>query len=255
MTRTASAIAPPDASERRASRPRRLAWLRALALGAAATAALLPLDPWIDARARGLRLGGDLLRELTAMQQYGQFALSIAVGAAVFLLDHVRRRRLLDWIAAALVAVLVTNLVSAMTGRPRPHLGDPYGFTGPIGVRVIGTGESQRTLSPWHGGYDLASLPSRHAAMAAVASCFLIALYPRLRPLALTLALIVGVGRVLTGAHWASDVAAGFALGVACAVPALDGYWGTRALDWVWLRCIDRDATPAYPALRAACGD
>ncbi len=245
----------PDASAPHSRRPRRRAWLWVVASGAAAAAALMPLDATIDAAARALRPGGDVLREITAMQQYGQFAVSVAMGAAVFLLDRVRRRRLLDWLAAAIITVAVTNLASGLTGRSRPHLADPFGFTGPFGVRVVETGAGQRTVSPWQGGYDLASFPSRHAAMAAVASCFLIALYPRVRPLAIALAAVVGVGRVLTGAHWASDVAAGFTLGVACAVPALNGYWGTRALDWFWLRCIERNASPACPALRAACGD
>ncbi|MGQ0629169.1 MAG: phosphatase PAP2 family protein, partial [Phycisphaerales bacterium] len=70
-----------------------------------------------------------------------------------------------------------------------------------------------RVLSPWGGHYVLEAMPSRHAAFAALCAVFLMVHYPRLRWLAVGLAGVVCAARVLTGAHWPSDVAAGAAIG------------------------------------------
>ena len=60
---------------------------------------LVPLDGAISRWAVGLRenhLGGDVVRELGALQQYGQGSVSFLVAWAVWLLQPNLRRRLLD---------------------------------------------------------------------------------------------------------------------------------------------------------------
>jgi membrane-associated phospholipid phosphatase len=236
--------------------PPRRGWALPLLLGSVGVALLWPFDEMVSAWARSFRPRGDVQRELEAVQQFGQLTFSLLIGLAVLLLDERRRRRVLDWGAGALLAVLATNLAKGLVGRPRPALNDPHHITGPLGLYPVPRdGGAFELLSGWTGGYDLASFPSRHAAMAAVAAAFLIVVYPRLRALAIGLVLTVMAARVITGAHYASDTIAGAALGAACALPALRGYWGTRLIDLVWRRVIDPQATPAYPALKAACGD
>jgi membrane-associated phospholipid phosphatase len=78
---------------------------------------------------------------------------------------------------------------------------------------------------------------------------------PRLRPLAVVLAGIVAAARVVTGAHFASDVFVGAAIGYAVGVLATRDSWGVRVLDHVWQRLIDPHATPALPRLRALEGE
>ncbi len=233
----------------------RRGWVVPLALGAAAFALVHPFDqPLADWFTRH-PLRGDFRRELEALQQFGQTGFSVVIGLAILLLDPLRRRRLLDWAAAALLAIIASNLLKMALGRPRPLLNDPDTFVGPLGAYPLPRGDSFVLASGWTSGYDLGSCPSRHATMAAVAACFLILTYPRLRLLALALALLVGLARVITSAHWPTDVIAGWSLGTACALPALRGYWGTRFVDLAWRRLIDPHAQPAAPALRTACGD
>jgi membrane-associated phospholipid phosphatase len=213
--------------------------------------AVFPLDGHISAWFERHRPRGDLRRELEALQQFGQFAMSMVVVAAVWLLDRPRARRLLDWLAGAVVCLVTINLLKALVGRPRPSLGDPYFATGPAGLYPVPVPSGFRMESPWTSGYDLASFPSRHACFAALAAVFLCRMAPTLRPLALMLAMMVASARVVMGAHYPSDVLVGAAIGYAIGVFATRGSWGVRAVDWGWKRFVDPFATPALPALQA----
>ena len=219
---------------------------------------VLPRDAQIRAFVQGLRLAGDVKRELETLQQFGQAALSIVIGLAIFALDPLRRRRLLDWLAGALVLGLCVNLVKAFVGRPRPLLNDATHAAGPLGYYMLSSGDTGRQVwrfaSGWTSGYDLASMPSRHAAFATLACVFLWFVYPRVRVLALVLTLIVCAARVITDAHWASDVIIGAALGLGVALPTMRGYWGVRSIDWLWRRLIDPKATPALERVMRAEG-
>ena len=222
-------------------------------LGAAAL--VFPFDGVISDWFEQRRPKGDLRRELEALQQFGQFAMSVVVAAGVWLLARPRARRLLDWLAGAVVCGLSITAIKLMVGRPRPSLGDPYFATGPAGLYPVPSGAGFRMESSWTSGYDLASFPSRHACFAALAAVFLCKIAPRLRPLAVVLAGIVGTARVVTGAHFASDVFVGAAIGYAVGVLATRDSWGVRALDAAWRRLVDPHATPALPRLRAIEAD
>ena len=72
-----------------------------------------------------------------------------------------------------------------------------------------------------------ASFPSGHAATAFAAAVAVGAFYPRLRRPLLGLAAVVALSRVYLGVHYASDVLAGTALGVALGLAAV---WLVRAV-------------------------
>ena len=72
-----------------------------------------------------------------------------------------------------------------------------------------------------------ASFPSGHAATAFAAAVAVGAFYPRLRRPLLGLAAVVALSRVYLGVHYASDVLAGTALGVALGLASV---WLVRAV-------------------------
>ncbi|MFN0011042.1 MAG: phosphatase PAP2 family protein [Phycisphaerales bacterium] len=230
-------------------------WAPPMLMIAAALVFVLPRDEAIRAWVRSMPLSGDFKREVETLQQFGQGAISVLIGLVILLVDPARRRRLLDWIAGALVLTVVVNVLKGLIGRPRPLHNDATHAAGPFGLYPLREPEGVRSLwnlrSGWTGGYDLASMPSRHAAFAVLAAVFLSIVYPRLRLVVIPLALLVCAARVLTDAHWASDVLVGAAIGLAASLPCVRGCWGVRGLDWLWLRFVDPRATPSLPRMVA----
>lgn len=215
---------------------------------------VIPFDGPVSDAAVAFRenaLGGDIERELEALQQFGQGATTLLAAWAVWLLDPKRRRRLLDWIAAVVLAAVIAYPAKMLVGRPRPKFDDPGYFSGPFGAYPLGEDVGVR-----HGwevwadiSSDLWSMPSSHTVYAVVAAVALATLYPRLRPLAVVMACVVGVSRVLFGAHYPSDVLVGAAVGLVAGTCAMRMYLGVRTVDVIWRRLIDRRAEPALPAV------
>ena len=187
--------------------------------------------------------GGDVLRELRALGQWGQLSSLVIVGVCLWRLQPCRWRRLLDLGLASGVVALVVLLVKHGVGRLRPKHEMPFVFDGWL-VRV---GDAPEQL----GSYDVASMPSSHTSAAVVLSLFVMLLWPRLTWFALVMALIVAISRVVFVAHWAGDVVMGALIGCLIGYPILRGFWGVRLLDAIWKRLVDRDATPALPAVVA----
>ncbi len=134
--------------------------------------------------------------------------LAVAALAAIYVWLKSPHRAL----AAVLLAISIgaTDLVSVRlvkpaVDRPRPCKVEPRHVLYPLGC---GSG--------W-------SFPSTHASDTAAAAAVFSWAVPRLSPLGVAIAVLVGVSRVYLGVHWPTDVLAGWALGalVGMAVVAL----------------------------------
>ena len=227
----------------------RWAWSSAtpLVFAVVLVALFFPLDGVISRSLKDLELRPDFRVELQTVQQYGQFSATVIGMALIWLLDPLRRRRLLDWLAAIGVATLSCFLLKMCLGRPRPKFDDPTTFVGLLEAYPFSTKTGDiayryawdlTNRQPW----DLWSMPSSHVALATVMSVFLVYQYPRLRPFGIAMVVLVGGCRVLFRHHYPTDVIVGVAVGYVIAHYAVTFCWGQQA--WSWL-CAKREGEKA----------
>ena len=138
-------------------------------------------------------------------------AAGLILGAADRLANgpSVRSRNLLYLCLSVACAMLVGDVLKEFFGRARP----PLLFT-----------KGEYGFFPMAGDYMHCSFPSGHTLRIFSAMTALGLILPRLRVPALTLAVIVGVSRVLALKHYPSDVLFGAFIGVTAAL------WGWRLM-------------------------
>ena len=101
-------------------------------------------------------------------------------------------------LAGPLVAGIIAEVMRGILRRQRPGLEGVHEWGWPWGSAVSG--------GSW-------GLPSSHAAVAFAGAFMLMRLFPSVWPVALSLAIGCGVTRMIVGAHFASDIFAGAAVG------------------------------------------
>ncbi|MGQ3210486.1 phosphatase PAP2 family protein [Shinella sp.] len=199
------------------NRPLATSTLWILAATVVLVVALIPFDPVLSQRAQGLP--GAIVTFNKRITDFGTFSWMIyGFGFVIILAYIVRRvssnetvtgkartaRRLsLYFLLTVGATSALVHLFKLIIGRARPELFADHGAY---------------SLTPF--AYDdlYSSFPSGHsAAVGAFFGAFSM-LVPRLRPLFLIGALMIGVSRVIVGAHYPSDVAAGLLLGLWTAV-------------------------------------
>ena len=105
--------------------------------------------------------------------------------------------------AAVALSGTMTNFFKIIVGRARPRLFEQFGSL---------------HFQPLTTGYDFASYPSGHSTTAGAVTMILMLWFPKFRWAILTGGLIVAGTRVMVGAHYASDVVAGFSVGLLIAL-------------------------------------
>jgi membrane-associated phospholipid phosphatase len=173
----------------------------------------LPLSRWM---LDGL-LPGELRGMLRRAELFGHAYGLLGILITIFLLDPARRGKLWHAATCFLAAGLAADAIKLQVWRMRPR---PYlegGFAGSTFLGSIWT--SSEGLS-WSKLADNAqhSFPSAHTAAAVAFAYSLSGLYPTARKWFYTLALLCAMNRIDGGAHFASDVCIGVALGHVIAV-------------------------------------
>lgn len=218
-------------------RPRYRHTLLPLVIGVLAAAILYPFDAWLGGLINGLDdrsadggrlLGGDVVRELNALQQFGGISSIVLVALGVWLLDPKKAIRLWDLAAATITTSVAVLAGKMLIGRPRPKFDEPELILGPFAAYPLGPGEGVHYAWEFWAGIssDLWSMPSSHTSGATALAMFLALTYPRLKWVAVGWVAVVGFSRVLFGAHWPADVAMGAAVGYAVSHAAVAGMWG-----------------------------
>lgn len=222
-------------------------WALVLALVAAGAAALavdVPLARWLlqEPLPRELRK----LFDLAEVFSYGTGVVLLLVAVAV--LDPRRRRTVPRVAAAALGAGLAANALKLLVARTRPR-----GFDFDAGILA--------SFTDWlPGGWQPSSqqaFPSSHAATAAGLALALAWLYPRGRWLFAAFAALACGQRLVAGAHFASDVLWGSAVGVTVASFFVAGRGARWFARWEHRRSplpaeVARPAAPSEPSKRVA---
>lgn len=135
-------------------------------------------------------------------------------------------------LASVTIAGIASSLLKQVIGRARPGTDGMFSF------------EPMRLESAW------ASFPSGHATTIFALAIALACLFPRLRLAFLSVALWVGISRVMIGVHWMSDVFAGVML-ASFVVLALRRAFARRGWAFVWRGGVFRTRMNRLPALIA----
>lgn len=136
---------------------------------------------------------------------------------ALLVLGHLNRHEPFKALAHAYLlaqtfgTVLLVHLLKLASGRPRPH-------SGPLRDSFF---HIPRLTEAIH-----SSFPSSHTVDAMVGAAFVAVLWRgrRVPRIAIAVALLMGLSRILIGKHYVSDVLAGFALGIGIVGIAMHAY-------------------------------
>lgn len=177
----------------------------------------MPFDPRLSERAQALP--GAVVSFNRAVTDFGTFrwmlyssgvlAIGVYIAARIFQARTYSGRlkaawRLLTYFFLTITtASVLVHALKFLIGRARPEL-----------LLELGA----YSLTPFTGDNLYESFPSGHSTAAGAFFGVFAMLMPRFRWVFLLLALVIGISRVIVGAHYPSDVAAGLLLGLWTAV-------------------------------------
>jgi len=176
-------------------------------------AVLIPSDGSLSLAIRTADIPGELNRVLNRAETFGHGAgvVMIALTLVICLRPHYRTG--LCAAAAAIGAGMTANIIKTMVARTRPSdLVDLASSTSPAPV-FLKYSNTSAYLSHLVTKAEQ-SFPSAHTATAFGLATALAAMFPRGRHWFTLLAVLVGMQRIVNGAHYVSDVLTGAAVGL-----------------------------------------
>lgn len=146
---------------------------------------------------------------------FGHLYAPIVLAVLAVIIDTRRWRRYVVALAAVIIVATVANLLQGTIGRQRPN-----------------QAQSHLTFRPLERVFDKegVSFPSGEATTALALAVAAAALFPRAAVLFFVVGGIAAVARLVNGAHYVSDVAAGALLGTLGTRTLLR--WGVRYPGW-----------------------
>lgn len=225
---------------RRMRRSRRTFLLHAaLAAGMALVVlALTPLDPILaePMQRLGTHVRGDFRRELNVVQQFGGITSLVVIGIVILRLDRRRPSPVWDMVFASAATGVISFAAKVLIGRTRPVFDDHNQLLGT--TNSMATTKSPEPVFTWElwerGVSQLWSMPSSHTSAAFALATFLSLTYPRIRWMVFVLAVLVGMNRVMTGAHWPTDVVGGAFVGFWVGLVVVRGELGRGLSVRLW---------------------
>ncbi len=192
---------------------RTVAWF---VLTCGAFAIFLPLDSWIATWLDIDNVSGDVCKAINLMELFGHGSGALLILAGVISLMPERWRDVIRLVFGWGLTGMTINYIKILVLRFRPAQFYP-GFSGDehswIGTLYSSSGHE---FALQNGRYLTDSFPSGHSGQAAVLAVMLSIMYPRGRYFFAALAVLACLQRVMGHAHWASDTAAGAAIGIVC---------------------------------------
>lgn len=195
--------------------------LVALALATAAVLAL-PLDLSVMRWATGGHLPGSAEKAIRLSEAFSHGFGAAVILLAVWLLDRGSRSQMPRLVAGTVLGGVLANTLKLVVSRTRPRAFD---LDGQILDSFSGWLSFGRLPSTQEG------FPSAHAATGFALAAMLSWRYPAGRTLFVVLAVVSGVQRIVSSAHFPSDVLLGAALGVLGASLCLPGGAASAPFD------------------------
>lgn len=221
---------PPAAAAGRADRYRtRLVVVAAVCVVAGLLSFFIDLTVARWSRQEGPPLPGDIMKFLNVAEAFAHVLGVAAVLATLVVSDPALalplpgrplgpRGNLVRLVSAAYAGGLVVLLLKSLIPRVRPNSIDPFAVQS-----VLATFGSESLAAPLHNVSQLMSFPSGHAATAAGLAAALGWKYPRGRPAFAALVVCSALQRIVTAAHYPSDICFGVAIGLVAAAVMVGG--------------------------------
>ncbi len=180
-------------------------WSTPILLALAIAVSLVLVDLPLAAFIRRQPLPDGIDKFLEATEHFGTFYGHVLIFVLILALDPGKSRVLLRLGLTAWSAGLAANLVKLVIARSRPKYFDFDAINSGHGFLGLAIGMK--------GGSRIQGFPSAHTATAVGFAIALGYVYPRGRKVFLTFAALVGLQRISTSSHFASDVFAGALVG------------------------------------------
>ena len=180
-----------------------IGWMLAIALAVLGVVSLF-WDLEISRLATSIKIPGDVRKAIHLSEAFAHFSGVVVILGTLLIVDTKNRVRLIQACMLVTTSGVVSNAAKYIIPRYRPHS---------IGEASISIPSSWETWGvPWSGSWfeeAVRSFPSGHSATAVALAIALSFIYPRGRWVFALLAFMACLQRLVSGAHFLSDIIAG----------------------------------------------